>query len=75
LAERDAIYNQKMLTYANHLGLYSEETAATGEQIGNFPKAFTHLAPIDAAITLNDCLDDAADKPGRSGRRARNVPR
>jgi GH15 family glucan-1,4-alpha-glucosidase len=66
---------EKMLTYANHLGLYSEEIAATGEQIGNFPQAFTHLALIDAAITLNDCVDDAADKPGRSGRRARNAPR
>jgi hypothetical protein len=26
-----------MLTYANHIGLYSEEIALTGEQIGNFP--------------------------------------
>ena len=43
---------EKMLTYANHLGLYSEEIALTGEQIGNFPQAFTHLALIDAAITL-----------------------
>ena len=64
---------EKMLTYANHLGLYSEEIAATGEQIGNFPQAFTHLALIDAAITLNDCLDDAADKTRRSGRRARKA--
>jgi hypothetical protein len=30
---------------------------------------------INAAITLNDCMDDAADKPGRSGRRTRRVPR
>src|SRR3954452_15197365 len=49
---------EKMLTYANHLGLYSEEIALTGEQIGNFPQAFTHLALIDAAMTLNDHLDD-----------------
>ncbi|WP_394252005.1 glycoside hydrolase family 15 protein [Arthrobacter pityocampae] len=60
---------EKMLTYANHLGLYSEEIAVTGEQIGNFPQAFTHLALIDAAITLNDCLDDAASRPGSYGRR------
>ena len=52
---------EKMLTYANHLGLYSEEIATTGEQIGNFAQAFTHLALIDAAITLNECLDDAVN--------------
>jgi GH15 family glucan-1,4-alpha-glucosidase len=48
---------EKMLTYANHLGLYSEEIALTGEQIGNFPQAFTHLALIDAAISLDRQLD------------------
>jgi GH15 family glucan-1,4-alpha-glucosidase len=48
---------EKMLTYANHLGLYSEEIALTGEQIGNFPQAFTHLALIDAAIMLDRQLD------------------
>lgn len=48
---------EKMLTYANHVGLYSEEIALTGEQIGNFPQAFTHLAMIDAAITLDRQLD------------------
>jgi GH15 family glucan-1,4-alpha-glucosidase len=48
---------EKMLTYANHVGLYSEEIALSGEQIGNFPQAFTHLALIDAALTLNQQLD------------------
>ena len=47
---------EKMLTYANHLGLYSEEIAVTGEQLGNFPQAFTHLALIDAAMTLDERL-------------------
>jgi GH15 family glucan-1,4-alpha-glucosidase len=47
---------EKMLTYANHLGLYSEEIGASGEQLGNFPQAFTHLALIDAAITLDEAL-------------------
>jgi len=51
---------EKMLTYANHVGLYSEEIALTGEQIGNFPQAFTHLALVDAAITLNAALDRRA---------------
>ncbi|MFD9048438.1 glycoside hydrolase family 15 protein [Streptomyces zaomyceticus] len=47
---------EKMLTYANHLGLYSEEIDLTGRQLGNFPQAFTHLALIDAAITLDAML-------------------
>ena len=48
---------EKMLTYANHVGLFSEEIALNGEQIGNFPQAFTHLALIDAAITLDAALN------------------
>ena len=47
---------QKMLTYANHVGLYGEEIGLTGEQLGNFPQAFTHLALIDAAISLDSAL-------------------
>ena len=48
---------EKMLTYANHVGLYSEEIALTGEQIGNFPQAFTHLALIEAGLILDEALD------------------
>ena len=48
---------EKMQTYGNHLGLFSEEIGPTGEQLGNFPQAFTHLALINAAITLNRELD------------------
>jgi GH15 family glucan-1,4-alpha-glucosidase len=44
---------EKMLTYANHVGLYAEQIGLTGEQLGNFPQAFTHLQLISAAV----CLD------------------
>jgi pentatricopeptide repeat protein len=44
---------EKMLSYANHLGLYAEEIGPTGEQLGNFPQAFTHLALISAAYNLD----------------------
>jgi GH15 family glucan-1,4-alpha-glucosidase len=48
---------EKMLTYGNHLGLYSEEIGPTGEQLGNFPQAFSHLALISAAMNLDYQLD------------------
>jgi GH15 family glucan-1,4-alpha-glucosidase len=44
---------EKMLTYANHLGLYAEQIGLTGEALGNFPQAFTHLALISAACDLD----------------------
>lgn len=47
---------EKMLTYANHLGLYAEEIGLTGEQLGNFPQAFSHLALINAAVNLDRML-------------------
>ncbi|MET7486194.1 glycoside hydrolase family 15 protein [Streptomyces sp. NPDC005538] len=47
---------EKMLTYANHLGLYAEEIGRTGEQQGNFPQAFTHLSLISAAFNLDRAL-------------------
>ena len=46
---------EKMLTYSNHLGLYAEEIAPTGEQIGNFPQAFSHLSLINSALTSTTC--------------------
>ena len=51
---------EKMFTYANHLGLFAEEIGQTGEQLGNFPQAFTHLSLINAAINLDHQLDFGA---------------
>jgi len=47
---------EQMLGYANHLGLYSEQTGPSGEALGNFPQAFTHLALISAAYNLDRAL-------------------
>jgi GH15 family glucan-1,4-alpha-glucosidase len=50
---------EKTLGYANHLGLYSEELGLAGEQLGNFPQAFTHLGLISAAYLLDRKLSDS----------------
>ncbi|MFT4111446.1 glycoside hydrolase family 15 protein [Silvibacterium sp.] len=49
---------EKMLGYANHLGLYAEQLGSSGEHLGNFPQAFTHLALISAATYLDKALND-----------------
>ena len=47
---------ERVLGYANHLGLYAEQTGPQGEALGNFPQAFTHLALISAAFNLDRML-------------------
>jgi GH15 family glucan-1,4-alpha-glucosidase len=47
---------ERMLGYANHLGLFAEQTSAQGQALGNFPQAFTHLALISAAFNLDRTL-------------------
>ncbi len=59
--EAQLIFEQ-MLGYSNHLGLYAEEIGPTGEALGNFPQAFTHLTLISAAFSLNRAL--GAESPG-----------
>ena len=47
---------EKMLSYANHLGLYAEEIGPNGEALGKFSQAFTHLPLISAAFNLDRTL-------------------
>jgi GH15 family glucan-1,4-alpha-glucosidase len=54
--EKAQLLFEKLLGYANHLGLYSEELGANGRHLGNFPQAFTHLALISAATYLDRAL-------------------
>lgn len=44
---------QNMLSFSNHLSMFSEEIARSGEQLGNTPQAFSHLALISAAFNLD----------------------
>jgi GH15 family glucan-1,4-alpha-glucosidase len=54
--EKAQLLFEKLLGYANHLGLYSEELGANGQHLGNFPQALTHLALISAATCLDRAL-------------------
>ena len=58
--EKARFYLEKMLGYANHLGLYAEELGPRGEHLGNFPQAFTHLALISSAYNLDRTLSGRA---------------
>ena len=70
---------EKMLGYANHVGLYAEEIGPSGEQLGNFPQAFTHLALISAAYDLDRRLSrgrvSAPSSPPASGSTRRSPSR
>nr|WP_228840613.1 glycoside hydrolase family 15 protein [Candidatus Protochlamydia phocaeensis] len=60
--EKARFYFEKMLSYANHLGLYSEQLGFQGQYLGNFPQSFTHLGLISAAFNLNRNLSNKRNK-------------
>jgi GH15 family glucan-1,4-alpha-glucosidase len=57
---------ERMLGYASPLGLFAEETGPTGDMLGNFPQAFTHLALINSAFILDRALEHGTARNGRS---------
>ena len=59
--EKAQLLFEKLLGYANHLGLYSEELGSNGQHLGNFPQAFTHLALVSAATYLDRALSGMED--------------
>jgi GH15 family glucan-1,4-alpha-glucosidase len=63
--EKAQLLFEKMLGYANHLGLYSEQLGSNGRHLGNFPQAFTHLALISAATYLDRVLSGADEATWR----------
>ena len=62
MLEEARLLFERMLGYANHLGLYSEQTGLRGEALGNFPQAFTHLAVISSAVNLDSALGRERDE-------------
>ena len=60
--EKARFYFEKMLGYANHLGLYSEQLGFEGQHLGNFPQTYTHTGLIGAAFNLNRQLEHIRNK-------------
>ncbi|HBG57782.1 MAG TPA: glycoside hydrolase family 15 protein, partial [Porphyromonadaceae bacterium] len=57
IGERDEAKDifEKMISYSNHLGLYSEDLDfKTKRQLGNFPQAYSHLAFINTAVLFSE---------------------
>jgi GH15 family glucan-1,4-alpha-glucosidase len=57
--QRARLVFEKLLGYANHLGLFSEQIGPRGDLLGNFPQGLTHIAVISAAYDLNRRLTKA----------------
>jgi len=63
--EKAELLFEKLLGYANHLGLYSEELGENGQHLGNYPQAFTHLALVSAATYLDRALSGTLESVWR----------
>jgi GH15 family glucan-1,4-alpha-glucosidase len=63
--ERAAELFDRLVGYANDLGLLAEEVdAASGELLGNFPQAFSHIGLIGAAWRIDQARKEAQKEPG-----------
>ncbi|MEM7589664.1 MAG: glycoside hydrolase family 15 protein [Myxococcota bacterium] len=62
--QKARFFFEKMLSYANHLGLYAEELGPNGEHLGNIPQGFTHLGLVSAALHLDKLLDHQSMQRG-----------
>jgi GH15 family glucan-1,4-alpha-glucosidase len=52
---------ERLIARANHVGLLAEEIdPQTGQHLGNFPQAFSHIGLINAALTLQQFEESAA---------------
>ena len=56
----EAMTRAGRLQEARFMGLYAEQTGHSGEALGNFPQAFTHMGLISAAFNLDRRLEGAA---------------
>jgi GH15 family glucan-1,4-alpha-glucosidase len=64
---------ERALGYANHLGLYAEQTGSTGEALGNYPQGITHIALISAAFNLDRALTARAPATASDGELAASL--
>ena len=48
---------EHLLTYSNHLGLFSEDVTLDGSQWGNFPQTYSHVGLMNAVYRIARKLD------------------